>query len=410
MSAEASTPLPVPLFQVNWRAAVRLRAGHPWVYRSDLLDPAAPTPRGAMVHLADERGKLLGSALSSSSSQIALRMLDFQSRLSEADLVLLLRQRIQQAIAYRKRFVHGTNAFRLVFSEADQLPGLIIDRYADVLTFHVLTQAMDRADVRDAVIDSLIASFDAELPSINIVERAEPRIRELEELEPVESRLVVGEKTFTPVVMNGLTFQVEALAGQKTGAFLDQRENYVAAAKYAYGEALDVFCYQGGFALHLGRVCDSLIGVDISRAALEQAEANAAANQSQLRCGEIEWLEANAFDLLKDYAASGKQYDTIVLDPPAFAKNRRSLDKALSGYKEINLRALKMLRPGGILVTNSCSHHISEVEFLGVLAEAAVDAGKTLKVLERRTQALDHPILLAVPETHYLKCVICTTT
>ena len=205
--------------------------------------------------------------------------------------------------------------------------------------------------------------------------------------------------------MNGVRFHFNALEGQKTGAFLDQRQNYAAAAKYARGEAIDVFCYQGGFALHLARQCDRVTGVDASRPALETADMNEALNR-ELNRSEIEWMEANAFDLLKDYASAGKQYDTIVLDPPAFAKSKKDLAAALRGYKEINLRALKMLRPGGVLVTCSCSHHVSEADFVDMLREAAADARRVVRVLEKRGQAQDHPVLLNVPETAYLKCLI----
>ena len=201
--------------------------------------------------------------------------------------------------------------------------------------------------------------------------------------------------------MNGVRFQFDALEGQKTGAFLDQRENYAAAANYAKGEALDVFCYQGGFALHLAPHCSQVTGVDSSRPALEVAEQNATLNGR-----EIEWIEANAFDLLKDYSSAKRQYDTIVFDPPAFAKSKRDLDAALRGYKELNLRALKMLRPGGILVTCTCSYHVSQSSFLEMLGAASLDAHRTLRLIEVRGQAKDHPVLLNIPETAYLKCVI----
>jgi len=215
-----------------------------------------------------------------------------------------------------------------------------------------------------------------------------------------------GEKSSTIFTMNGIQFQFSALAGQKTGAFLDQRENYAAAAQYAHGEALDVFCYQGGFALHMAAGCSRVAGVDSSRPALEVADQNATLNRRDPSQPEIEWIEANAFDLLKDYAGSGQRYDTVVLDPPAFAKSKRDLDAALRGYKELNLRALKMLRPGGVLVTCSCSYHINQADFLQMLAAAARDAHRTLRLVEVRGQAKDHPILLNVEETAYLKCVI----
>ena len=289
---------------------------------------------------------------------------------------------------------------------SDFLPGLIVDRYNDVLSMQILTQAMDTEMVRA----TLMTELTERLHPASIVERVDPRVRQLEQLPPRPSGLLQGDKRSTTFVMNGVQFKFEALEGQKTGAFLDQRENYAAAAQYAHGEALDVFCYQGGFALHLASRCSHITGVDSSRPALEIAEQNAGLNPAQLKGKEIEWIEANAFDLLKDYSASGKRYDTIVLDPPAFAKSKRELDAALRGYKELNLRALKMLRPGGILVTCSCSYHVSSGEFLGMLADAARDARRNLRLVEVRGQAKDHPILLNIPETAYLKCVIVAVT
>jgi 23S rRNA (cytosine1962-C5)-methyltransferase len=309
----------------------------------------------------------------------------------------LLRRRIADAIAYRAKLVQDTDAYRLIFSEADFLPGLIVDRYNDILSLQILTQAIDANPVRETVICELVN----QLSPASVIERVDPRVRELETLPPRASGLVYGDKTATTFTMNGVQFHFDALEGQKTGAFLDQRENYAAAAQYAHGEALDVFCYQGGFALHLAPKCKQVTGVDSSRPALEVADQNATLNRR-----EIEWIEANAFDLLKDYAASNQQYDTVVLDPPAFAKTKRDLDAALRGYKELNLRALKMLRPGGVLVTCSCSYHVSQFTFLEMLASAAVDAHRTLRVLEVRGQGKDHPVLLNVPETSYLKCVI----
>jgi 23S rRNA (cytosine1962-C5)-methyltransferase len=321
---------------------------------------------------------------------------------------MLLRQRVADAISYRDAIVHDTNAYRVIFSEADFLPGLIVDRYNDVLSMQILTQAMDT----DIVRDTLIAELTERLHPVAIVERVDPRVRQLEELPPRSSGLLQGDKTSTVFSMNTVHFKFEALAGQKTGAFLDQRENYAAAAQYAHGEALDVFCYQGGFALHLAPCCSHVSGVDSSRPALEIAEQNAELNPALLKDKgkEIEWIEANAFDLLKDYSSSGQRYDTIVLDPPAFAKSKRDLDAALRGYKELNLRALKMLRPGGVIVTCSCSYHVSPPEFIAMLADAARDARRTLRLVEVRGQAKDHPILLNIPETAYLKCIIASVT
>jgi 23S rRNA (cytosine1962-C5)-methyltransferase len=388
---------------VNRRSAARLRSGNPWGYRSDMVS-ADGIAAGSIAPVADERGKFLGTALYSSSSQIALRMISHARIESDNELLQLIRDRIEAAIGYRNRVVEGTDAYRVVFSEADLLPGLIVDRYGDVLSMQVLTQAMDRHGVRDAVVQMLVERFQP----AGIIERVEPRIRELEDLPPRESALIWGDKSATTFDMNGLKFKFDGLEGQKTGAFLDQRENYLAAARYARGEALDVFCYQGGFALHLARLCKAVTGVDSSRPALEIAEQNVELNGDELRAREveIEWIEANAFDLLRDYADAGRQYDTIVLDPPAFAKSKKALDTAIRGYKELNLRGLKMMKPGGVFVTCSCSHHVSESDFLNMLADAAADAHRTVRIVEKRTQAKDHPILLSMPETQYLKCVI----
>jgi 23S rRNA (cytosine1962-C5)-methyltransferase len=390
--------------KVSPRGASRLKDGHVWVYRSDIVSADGATP-GSLVAVTDHRGQFLGSALYSSSSQIAIRLILHDP---VADLPTLLRQRVADAISYRQPIIHDTNAYRVIFSEADFLPGLIVDRYNDVLSMQILTQAMDT----DIVRDTLIAELTERLHPVSIVERVDPRVRQLEELPPRSSGLLQGDKTSSVFSMNAVHFKFEALEGQKTGAFLDQRENYAAAAQYAHGEALDVFCYQGGFALHLAPRCSHVSGVDSSRPALEVAEQNAELNPALLKDKgkEIEWIEANAFDLLKDYSSSGQRYDTIVLDPPAFAKSKRDLDAALRGYKELNLRALKMLRPGGVMVTCSCSYHVSPPEFIAMLADAARDARRTLRLVEVRGQAKDHPILLNIPETAYLKCIIASVT
>ena len=418
------------------RGAARLKSGHPWVYKSDIASATAEP--GATVAVLDPRGKFQGTALYSSSSQIAIRMIA-GSREEVVDLPRLISDRIKAAIAYRKQYVENTNAYRVVFSEADFLPGLIIDRYNDVISLQILTQAMDSEPVRGAIIATLVE----ELKPEGILERVDPRIRELEQLPPRETALLWGKKSSTIITMNaategssesrkaqagrpapkaqsqepkaespkpnaqsptpspGVLFHYDALEGQKTGAFLDQRENYASAASYAHGNALDVFCYQGGFALHLAEKCQTVTGVDSSRPALEVADKNATLNNR-----EIEWIEANAFDLLRDYAHAGKRYDTIILDPPAFGKTKRDLDKALSGYKELNLRSLKMLNPGGILVTCSCSFHVSQSDFQQIVAAASNDAHKTLRLLENRGAAKDHPNILNIPETSYLKCLI----
>lgn len=405
----------VPVARITRRGAERLRTGHLWVYRSD-LQADTDAPPGSLVHIRDERGRKLGSALYSSASQIAIRLIE-SDELPEAQLPELIRNRLAAAVAFRKHRVRDSDSWRVIFSEADLLPGLIVDKYNDLLSVQILTQAFDRAEFRDVVMNSLAEAF----PDASIVERVDPHIRELEQLPPRSSQIIrvphpspsVGPgwdkagRATTIFTLNDVRFHFDALSGQKTGAFLDQRENYAAAARYAHGQALDVFTYQGGFALHLARVCKTVTAVDASRPALEVAEQNEQLNREHHRSGEIEWIEANAFDLLKDYASEGREYDTIVLDPPAFAKTRRAVSTALRGYKELNLRALKMLRPGGILVTCSCSFHVSEPEFLEMLGSAAADAGKRVRVLEKRGAAIDHPALLNVPETRYLKCVIC---
>src|ERR1700674_1724381 len=393
MPKKVMDPRGLPVVKVSRRGANRLKEGHVWVYRSDIVSADGIAP-GALVGVADEREKLLGTALYSSASQIAIRMI---SRDAVKDLDGLLRKRIQEAIAYRERVVRDADAYRIVFSEADFLPGLIVDRYNDLLSLQVLTQAMDTEAVRQVIVSEL----SERLQPAAIAERVDPRVRELEQLAARSSSLLQGERKSTVFSMNGVRFHYEAFEGQKTGAFLDQRENYAAAARYARGDALDVFCYHGGFALHLAQHCSRVTGVDSSRPALEVADRNAALNGR-----EIEWIEANAFDLLRDYASAGQQYDTIVLDPPAFAKSKSNLETALRGYKELNLRALKMLRPGGVLVTCSCSYHVSEADFAHMLTEAAGDLCRPLRVLERRGQSPDHPIVLGVPETTYLKYFI----
>ena len=429
-----------PFIAVSPRGVERIRAGHVWVYRSDVVDANHVLP-GSLVSVVEQRGRAaratrtLGTAFYSSSSQIALRMIS--SKLVE-DVEQLVRERIRAAIAYRERLVQNTNAYRLIFSEGDFLPGLIVDRYNDVLTLQVLTQAMDTEVIRQTVVNEL----SIQLQPSAIVERVDARVRKLEQLPERESGIIweknvhvgpdalvrVGEHSSpidpkteagrmgtpastqasprakshsTEVQMNGVRFHHDALAGQKTGAFLDQRENYAAAIQYARGDALDVFCYQGGFALHLAQTCAKVTGVDSSRPALEAAEQNA-----QLNDREIEWIEANAFDLLRDYSDASRKYDTIVLDPPAFAKGKRDVSTALRGYKELNLRALKMLRPGAILVTCSCSHHVSAGELLETVQSAALDSHRIVRVLANRGAAKDHPNVLGIPETSYLKCLI----
>jgi 23S rRNA (cytosine1962-C5)-methyltransferase len=304
--------------------------------------------------------------------------------------------RLAEANEYRGLVVRDTDAYRVVHGEGDRLPALVVDRYGDYLVIQTLDQGMDAA--KDWIVESLVNLFSPR----GIVARNDAPVRAHEQL-PLETGVVFGEAPEgLTIYMNGLAFGADLLHGQKTGIFLDQRENYVAAARYAHGKALDCFTSTGGFALHLAAKCESVEAIDSSGAALAAAEANRTANG----VSNIEFKEADVFEILGGYASVRREFATVVLDPPAFAKSRRNLEAAARGYKDINLRALRLLGRGGILVTCSCSHHVSEGMLLEIVAEAALDAGRELRVLERRTQAQDHPILLTVPETHYLKCLV----
>jgi 23S rRNA (cytosine1962-C5)-methyltransferase len=349
----------------------------------------------------------------SDASLIALRMVTLELIVERGEFLELVRYRLRRAIQMRldeREEPRGTNACRLVFGEGDELPGIVADRYGELVILQLLAQGTHFPDVRAVAVDVFREMLDPE----TIAERPDARIRELEQLpapptEPLYARNAEKPMLATVFESNGLQFHFDANAGQKTGAFLDQRENYLAAEMYARGRALDVCTYQGGFALHLARRCAQVTGVDASRAALEVAEKNLTMNRDQLagQGSGVEWIEANAFDLLRDWSDAGEEFDTIVLDPPAFAKSKRAVEGALRGYKEMNLRALKMLRPGGRLVTCSCSHHVPLTEFQAAVAEAASDAGKRVRLLETRGAAFDHPAILTIPETQYLKCLIC---
>ncbi len=378
--------------RINRKGAERVASGHPWIFASDVLDRGAAAP-GDPVTVVDPRGRALGTAHFSSSSQICLRLLS--DRAETLDRSFFMR-RIAAAESYRKRVVADSDAYRLVHGEGDRLPGLIVDRYAGYAVVQTLDQGMDRA--KPAIVSCLEELFAPR----GIVARNDVAVRSRESL-PLESGLLHGDAPETVAIhMNGLELGADLLRGQKTGVFLDQRENYVAARRYARGRALDCFTSTGGFAVHMAARCDSIEAVDSSAPALAAAAANAARNH----IGNIEFRECDVFDLLASYAAARRAFDIVVLDPPAFAKSRSHLESAARGYKEINLRALRLLSPGGILLTCSCSHHMSEAALLEAVAQASLDAHRPLRVLERRTQALDHPILLTVPETHYLKCLV----
>ncbi len=375
--------------RINRKAADRAASGHPWIFSSDVVDRSDAAP-GDAVKVLDPRGKFLGTAHYSSTSQITLRLLSDKAETLDRGFFI---KRITAALEHRERVVQDADAYRLVFSEGDLLPGLIVDRYGPYLALQTLNQGMDRA--RDVIVECLQEL----LAPAGILARNDASVRKLEGL-PLEVVTVAGEipdRVF--IRMNGLKLEADLLRGQKTGVYLDQRENYLAAARWARGRVLDCFTSSGGFALHAAGKAESVEGVDSSAGALATAEANAKANY----IGNVSFRQADVFEFL---AGIERRYSMVVLDPPAFAKSRRAVEDAARGYKEINLRALRLLDPGGVLVTCSCSHHMSEGAFYEVVAQAALDAGKTLRVLERRTQAADHPILLTVPETMYLKCLV----
>ena len=387
-----------PTVTITKRGAERVRAGHLWVYRGDMRRGAEAGVQtatgGAVVRVRDERGRAHGQALYSDRSEIALRMLTHG--LEETDRAWW-RERLRRAVERRAGLVEGAEAFRLVYSEGDLLPGLIVDKYGDVLVLQTLTQGTE-------ALKSLFVELLVELTGArSVIERNDVRVRALEGLEMRAGVLYGEDPGEMPVEQHGVRFTVAPLAGQKTGAFLDQRENHLAARAYARGRALDCFTFHGGFALNVARACESVLGLDVSGEAVAASRRNAGLNGLSER---VEFREANVFDALRELESAGEAFDTVVLDPPAFAKNRASVEAAARGYKEINLRALKLLAPGGTLVTCTCSYHMSEGMFLEVVSGAAADARRRVQIVEKRTQARDHPVLLGVPETLYLKCLI----
>jgi 23S rRNA (cytosine1962-C5)-methyltransferase len=378
--------------RVNKRGADRIRGGHLWIYRSDVLN-AEDAKGGSVVIVRDQNRNFIGQAFYSDSSQIALRFLTLTDEPVDREW---WRKRIRAAAARRARVGPSTNAYRLVYSEGDLMPSLIIDRYDEVFVLQTLSQGSET--IKPLITELLTEEFAPRA----IIERNDVKVRQHEGLELTAGTLYGEVPEEFEILQDGIRFNVAPLSGQKTGSFLDQRENRIAARAVAHGRALDCFTFSGAFALHLAGVCDSVLGIDISAEAINAATRNAELNNAV----NVEFREANVFDALREMEAAGERFDTIVLDPPAFAKNRASVKPAARGYKEINLRAIKLLNPGGVLTTCTCSYHMSEQMFLEIVAQAANDAHRRLQLMEKRTQASDHPILFGVPETYYLKCVI----
>jgi 23S rRNA (cytosine1962-C5)-methyltransferase len=381
----------IPSVVISARGEERLHGGHPWIYRTDVADVQASA--GDIVQVRSRRGgRPLGSALFSDRSQISLRMLAYGDHVADEALV---RRRLDAAMAFRASLEIDATAYRLVHGEADLLPSLIVDRYGEYLVVQALSQGMDR------LLPVVVSTLQDVVHPKGILARNDPRARQLEGLEQ-RIEVLAGEVPETVTVTEvGIEYDVDLRRGQKTGLFLDQRENRAAASAYARGRLLDCFSYNGGFALLLGRRSQETIAIDVSEEAVARVRQNAERNGMA-----VDARVGNVFDELRGFERTGERFDTIVLDPPAFAKNKAAVAGALAGYKEINLRALKLLNPGGTLVTCSCSYNVNEAMFAEVVYDAAVDAQTHVTVVEKRMQGRDHPVLLGVPETYYLKCFI----
>ena len=381
-----------PSVVISARGEQRVRAGHPWIYRADVVDVSADG--GEIVEVIGPRHRTIGSALFSDRSQISIRMLTVGDGAIAGEA--LLRSRIEQAIRFRDSLQLDATACRLVHGEADLLPSLVVDRYGDYLAIQALSQGMDR------LLPAITLIFIDLLHPKGILARNDPKVRALEGL-PQSVDVLHGEIPDSIVVREGpVEYDVDLRKGQKTGLFLDQRENREAAARYARGRLLDCFSYNGGFALRLARTCPEAEALDISAAAVERIRANAVRNGVP----HLQAREVNVFDELRRLERAGARYDTIVLDPPAFAKNKASIPNAIAGYKEINLRAMRLLNPGAYLVTCSCSYNVNEDMFVSIVHEASVDSHTPVTIVEKRMQGRDHPVLIGVPETFYLKCLI----
>jgi 23S rRNA (cytosine1962-C5)-methyltransferase len=380
----------IPTVVISARGEDRLRGGHPWIYRADVADIRASA--GDIVVVKNPRGRIVGSALYSDQSQIALRVLTEGEQTADVPLIA---RRLDAAIGFRASLAIDATAYRLVHGEGDRLPSLIVDRYGDYLVVQALSQGMNR------LMPDVVSALTERLHPRGIIARNDPRARVLEGLEQRVEVLAGDVPETVRVTEAGVEYDVDLRRGQKTGLFLDQRENRIAAALYAHGRLLDCFSYNGGFALLLGRRCQETIAYDVSEDAIARVRQNAASNGVT-----VDARVGNVFDELRGLDRTGERFDTIVLDPPAFAKNKAAVANARAGYKEINLRALKMLNPGGVLVTCSCSYHINEALFAEMVYEASVDARAHVTVVEKRMQGRDHPVMLGVPETYYLKCLI----
>ena len=379
-----------PTVTISVRGEQRLRGGHPWIYRSDINEATAGP--GDIVAVRNVKGRVLGSALYSDRSQIAIRMLTYGERVADAALIA---SRIASAVAFRESLAIEATAYRLVHGEADLLPSLVVDRYGDYLVVQALSQGMDR------LLPVVVETLSALLRPKGILARNDPKARVLDGL-PQEIAVLQGEVPDTVTVQEcGLEYEVDLRHGQKTGLFLDQRENREAAARYASGRVLDCFSYNGGFAMKMASRATETIAFDISEDAVARVRSNAVRNGVT-----VDARVGNVFDELRGLDRVKERFDTIVLDPPAFAKTKSAVEKAITGYKEINLRALRMLKPGGFLITCSCSYNISEGMFAQIVYDAAVDAETHVTMVEKRMQGRDHPVLLGVPETYYLKCFI----
>jgi len=382
----------LPTATVSAKGEDRIRGGHPWIYRSDVMDVADVNP-GIIVRVRGPRHRELGHALFSDRSQITLRMIARDDR--PIDLAFW-RDRIERAIAFREILAIDATAYRLVHGEADLLPSLVVDRYGDYLVMQALSQGMDR--LTPTLVPLLVELTGAK----GVLARNDPKVRLLEGLPRVVEVVHGAVPEAITVREAGVTYDVDPWRGQKTGLFLDQRENREAAARYAHGALLDCFSYHGGFALALASRCQTVEALDVSAEAVGRIAANAVANGIT----NLTAREANVFDELRHLEREGARYQTIVLDPPAFAKNKASISNALAGYKEINLRALRLLSPGGYLITCSCSYNVDEAMFVRAVVDASADARVQVTVVEKRMQGRDHPVLLGVPETYYLKCLI----